>query len=129
MDLFCQKDLFLTASPFTDTSYRSVETTDRIHEWRDRAECRGLENAMFFPLSDDPAATSPAKKVCATCPVQDECLSFALETGQPAGIWGGLTTTERRRLLVRLYKQGWSRTQLPGPSQLGTMQKWKPEAS
>jgi len=100
-------------------------------EWRDRAECWGLDNAMFFPLSDDRAATGPAKKVCAVCPVQDECLSFALETGQPAGVWGGLTTTERRRLLLRLYKHGWSRGHLPSPAQLGSIkqQAWEPEAS
>ena len=109
------------------------ETIDRIdqNEWRERAECRGLDNAMFFPVSDDPAATRHAKKVCAICPVQDDCLWFALETGQPAGIWGGLATTERRRLLLRLYKQGWSRSRLPSPSQLGRMQQqtWEPEAS
>jgi WhiB family redox-sensing transcriptional regulator len=110
---------------------RALEAMEGVdeYEWRDRAECRGLDNAMFFPLSDDPSATRPAKRVCAVCPVQDECLSFALETGQPAGVWGGLSTAERRRLLLRLYKQGWSRSQLPSPAQLGSMQTWEPEAS
>lgn len=108
----------------------AIEGVDE-NEWRNRAECRGLDNAMFFPLSDDPSATRPAKKVCSTCPVQDDCLSFALETGQPAGIWGGLAPSERRRLLLRLYKQGWSRSQLPSAAQLGRMQQqtWEPEAS
>jgi WhiB family transcriptional regulator, redox-sensing transcriptional regulator len=105
----------LIASPITQAPFRGFETADGTdeYEWREFAECRGLDNAMFFPVSDDPAATVNAKQVCTTCPVQDQCLSFALETGQPAGIWGGLTTTERRRLLLRLYKQGWSRSR-PG---------------
>jgi WhiB family redox-sensing transcriptional regulator len=123
----------LIASSITDPPFRALEAMEGVdeYEWRDRAECRGLDNAMFFPLSDDSAATRPAKRVCATCPVQDACLSFALETGQPAGIWGGLSTTERRRLLLRLYKQGWSRSQLPSPAQLGKLQRqtWEPEAS
>ena len=110
-----------------------LETADGLddYKWRERAECRGLDNAVFFPLSDDPAATRHAKRICTTCPVQDECLSFALETGQLAGIWGGLTTTERRRLLLRLYKQGWSRSRLPSPAQLGSLQHqtWEPEAA
>lgn len=123
----------MIASSITHPPFRALEAIDGVdqYEWRDRAECRGLDNAMFFPLSDEPAAARSAKKVCATCPVQDECLSFALETGQPAGVWGGLATTERRRLLLRLYKQGWSRSQLPSPTQLGSMQQqaWEPEAS
>lgn len=123
----------MIASSITHPPIHALASIDGVdeYEWRDRAECRGLDNAMFFPLSDDPAATEPAKKVCATCRVQDECLSFALGTGQPAGVWGGLATSERRRLLLRLYKQGWSRNQLPGPAQLGRIQQpaWEPEAS
>lgn len=122
----------MTASPITQVRLLGLEAPDADeHVWRDRAECRGLDNAMFFPVSDDPAVTKQAKLICTTCPVQDECLSFALETGQPAGIWGGRTTTERRRLLLRLYKQGWSRSRLPSPAQLGSMhqQTWEPEAS
>jgi len=109
-------------SQSTDTRFRAFETTD-TYQWRDRAQCRGLEHSMFFSMSDDPNATRPAKQVCAQCPVQSECLSFALETGQPAGVWGGLTTSERRRLLLRLYKQGWSRSHLPSASRLGQLRQ------
>jgi len=35
-----------------------------------------------------------AKKICATCPVREECLEFGLT--EPIGIWGGLTPKERR---------------------------------
>jgi WhiB family redox-sensing transcriptional regulator len=36
--------------------------------------------------------------VCATCPVADICLSWAIETNQTEGIWGGHTPKERRKI-------------------------------
>lgn len=40
-------------------------------------------------------AAAKAKALCAVCPVQQECLDFALDTGQRFGIWGGLTARQR----------------------------------
>lgn len=67
--------------------------------WREDAACRGVDTDVFFPVTDEEAA--PAKAICATCPVREECLEFALETRQEEGVWGGLTETERRRLRRR----------------------------
>jgi len=39
-----------------------------------------------------------AKLICRGCLVRSTCLSWALASGQEAGIWGGLTEDERRRL-------------------------------
>jgi len=41
-----------------------------------------------------------AKTICGACPVQPECLDFALKTRQEFGIWGG-TTEDERRMLAR----------------------------
>lgn len=30
-----------------------------------------------------------AKELCADCPIRRECLSAALERGEPHGVWGG----------------------------------------
>ena len=30
-----------------------------------------------------------AKELCAACPVREECLSAALQRGEPHGVWGG----------------------------------------
>jgi WhiB family redox-sensing transcriptional regulator len=79
-----------------------------IHDtWHLKAACRGPESALFFPPSwserrderDDREAR--AKAICAQCGVRQECLDFALRVREPHGIWGGLTESERRRLLPR----------------------------
>jgi WhiB family redox-sensing transcriptional regulator len=67
--------------------------------WREDAACRGADLDLFFPVSDDDAG--PAKSICATCPVRDDCLEWSLATRQEDGIFGGLTPTERRRLRRR----------------------------
>ena len=36
--------------------------------------------------------------MCRSCPVVEECLAYALETNQEAGVWGGTSEEERRRL-------------------------------
>lgn len=71
--------------------------------WRDQAACRGLDTDVFFPVTDEEAAEAQA--VCAVCPVREECLEYALVTGQEDGVWGGLTETERRRLRRRRREQ------------------------
>jgi WhiB family redox-sensing transcriptional regulator len=44
-----------------------------------------------------------AKLVCLECDVRDECLEWAMATGQDAGVWGGLSEEERRRV-----RKGWA---------------------
>ena len=70
-------------------------------EWRDRAACRDTSPELFFPIGTTGVALDQidaAKRVCGQCPVASECLEFALATNQEAGVWGGLTEEERRRL-------------------------------
>ena len=70
-----------------------------IVEWRDLAACSGYDPELFFPAGETgPAAAQirQAKRVCAGCEVADDCLTYAIETNQVAGIWGGLTEDERR---------------------------------
>jgi WhiB family redox-sensing transcriptional regulator len=72
-----------------------------MSEWRERAACRDVDPELFLPIGHGPAAEAQiaeAKAVCARCPVVQECLAWALETGQDAGVWGGLTEDERREL-------------------------------
>lgn len=59
------------------------------------AACRGLDPDLFFP--ERGASLAPAKAVCATCPVTEACLEYALEHHEP-GVWGGTGDIERRRI-------------------------------
>lgn len=72
--------------------------------WRDLAACRDSEPNLFFPVGATGTAidyTDAAKQICAICTVSEECLQYALETNQEAGIWGGHAEDERRRLRKR----------------------------
>jgi WhiB family transcriptional regulator, redox-sensing transcriptional regulator len=65
--------------------------------WMLRGACRSEEPELFFPISAAGPAlaqVSSAKAVCGRCPVQPDCLSYALIT-RPDGIWGGTTREER----------------------------------
>ena len=55
--------------------------------WMDDAVCAQVGTEMFFPIPG--GSTAAAKAVCGTCEVRQECLAFALRTGQRYGIWGG----------------------------------------
>jgi WhiB family transcriptional regulator, redox-sensing transcriptional regulator len=69
-------------------------------DWRRRAACTGMDLEAFFPKRG--AATSlklrAARQACQTCPVRTDCLDWALGQEVMAGIWGGTTERERRRL-------------------------------
>jgi WhiB family transcriptional regulator, redox-sensing transcriptional regulator len=76
-------------------------------EWWNLAACRNAEPELFFPISATSAslpAVERAKAVCASCPVQSQCLRYALRHRQEQGIWGGMTEDERRLLSRRLAR-------------------------
>lgn len=70
-------------------------------DWRADGMCLDADPELFFPVGrGGPAAAQAreAKKVCDGCAVRETCLLWALETGQDAGVWGGLDEDERRAL-------------------------------
>lgn len=78
-------------------------------DWQLYAQCclDDIDPEIFFEgdISDNSsnkkrkyAAKEAAKEVCAECIVRQECLTRALQTHEPNGVWGGMTTLERRRL-------------------------------
>lgn len=73
-------------------------TKEVAADWRVQAACVGFQSLFFANGDLDDKATRRAKEICDVCPVSTECLEFALETNQRAGIWGGTTEDERRSL-------------------------------
>jgi WhiB family redox-sensing transcriptional regulator len=77
------------------------------NDWRNDAACRGLDPDLFFSPDtfenkqerDDREVA--AKAVCASCPVREPCLDYAIRAGERYGIWGGLNELERRAYVRR----------------------------
>ena len=85
---------------------RRHDETDEL-EWQLAAACRGEAASSFYPPPHFErkdvrvSRERVAKSICALCPVRQACLSFALRTAEPHGIWGGLNELERRQLAER----------------------------
>lgn len=73
----------------TDPSPYDVGQFPRPPAWTDNAACAGQDPELFF--SDrDLSLNAAAKRVCAICPVQTECLRDALATEEQYGVRGGV---------------------------------------
>jgi WhiB family transcriptional regulator, redox-sensing transcriptional regulator len=69
--------------------------------WRDLAACLEVVSADYDPFFADSAELqAEAIAICATCLVRDDCLTFAVRTGQQYGIWGGQPQQIIRRLIA-----------------------------
>ena len=69
--------------------------------WRDQAACLEVVSADYDPFfADAKDLQAEAIAICATCPVRDACLTFAVRTGQQYGIWGGQPQQIIRRLIA-----------------------------
>jgi WhiB family redox-sensing transcriptional regulator len=78
---------------------RSVSAHGR-GSWQPLAACAPSQISLFFVPDDVPAADrrrreNAAKLICASCPVREDCLRYAIDAGERHGIWGGKTATER----------------------------------
>jgi WhiB family redox-sensing transcriptional regulator len=63
------------------------------------AACATADPELFFPRERRDPQIPAAKRVCARCPVKDECLQYSLSAQEEFGIWGGLDEWERHELL------------------------------
>jgi WhiB family redox-sensing transcriptional regulator len=72
--------------------------------WREDAACQSVDPDVFFPIGAGGLTlvqVDQAKAVCRRCDVVEQCLRWALRTGQADGIWGGTTESERRAVRAR----------------------------
>lgn len=67
-------------------------------EWMERAACHDIGDMFYVEAHEESSLALAAKRVCASCPVRVECLSYALQHKERYGIWGGMTATERQRM-------------------------------
>ena len=81
---------------------------DDVPGWQLLGACGSEDPELFFPLGNTGPAqlqVEDAKAVCRRCMVADQCLRWALESGQDAGVWGGMSEEERRSLKRREARQ------------------------
>lgn len=76
------------------------------HEWKSHAECAKPDRPLMFPHEADEVGVMQAKATCAVCPVVAECLEAAHRGGEHFGVWGGLTSEERRAARRREHRKG-----------------------
>lgn len=93
LNLFKETNMSILAS--------SLALGSADYTWRFAATCRDTDPELFFPVGTTGQALlqiAKAKSVCCECPVNVDCLEFALETNQDTGIWGGTSEEERRQI-------------------------------
>jgi WhiB family redox-sensing transcriptional regulator len=78
-----------------------------LQPWEAKAACRSEPLETFFGqergfgvrgASRSREQTRQAKAICSSCPVLSECRTWALESGIPYGVIGGLGEQERYRI-------------------------------
>jgi WhiB family redox-sensing transcriptional regulator len=67
--------------------------------WMLEGLCRQADGDAWFPEKGQHA--NEAVAVCQACPVQAECLQYALDHDERYGLWGGLTPPQRAQLRPR----------------------------
>ena len=70
-------------------------------EW-DEAECRGVYTELFYRVEEERNQNAyqyinAVRSICGRCPIQRDCLSYAFGN-EDFGVWGGLTSLERRSM-------------------------------
>ena len=108
----CKCTLCVAAKTEMNRRYRkSLQGADFRPEaiqkgWEQEGSCRTFPTEIFYPEDEEsPRQSAKAKAICASCPVQTSCLEHSLLKREKDGIWGGLTTKERTRLVRQRRRQ------------------------
>ena len=65
-------------------------------DWRADANCATTSPEIFFP--EKGGSSYAARRVCANCTVQTQCLAYALANEPEFGWYAGLSPADRRTL-------------------------------
>lgn len=79
--------------------------------WQRLAKCANDDPDAMFVTGD---AQTLAKETCFSCPVRLDCLADAMDHREEFGVWGGMTESERRRLLRDYPGMKWRELILAG---------------
>lgn len=82
--------------PTPDNPFVIPLSNARTHDWRDDALCAESDPEIFF--HSETVHNEAAKDVCGSCDVREQCLEWAMDNDEDAGVWGGLDRKERQAL-------------------------------
>ena len=74
-------------------------------DWRALGACSRTDPDLWFAVGA--MEHKQAKRICRECPVQGQCLAYAMDAPVDHGIWGGLTERERRRFRRQAGAKDW----------------------
>lgn len=110
----------IEAPPAPQGGTRLAERIEPPHTdaWRDQAACKGKPTTWWFPEPNNwfgPHAVI-ARRICSTCPVQQQCGEHAL-AGSEHGIWGHRSHRERKieATAARAVEREQARKPVPPP--------------
>lgn len=83
-------DILDLGDPNQDITYED-------QDWRKQAACRDMDTNLFFPERAQ-LVPKEVKAICASCPVQQDCLDYAIRMSILFGFWGGKNVRQRRRI-------------------------------
>lgn len=63
-----------------------------------QAACRDRPDLTWYPKDEDGPQARAAVNVCCGCPHVAACAAWAIANPSVEGVWGGLTTSQRRTL-------------------------------
>lgn len=70
-------------------------------DWKLKAACRGKPLNMFYPYSGSVAEQEVVRFCHDACKVREWCLIWALYIPEEYGVWGGMTSDDRKKLRKR----------------------------
>lgn len=71
-------------------------TLDQARPVTDDIPCRTHDSELWYSKAE--ARIERAKYLCQSCPVQQACLSAAMDMNERHGVWGGTDPHQRRAL-------------------------------
>lgn len=85
-------------------------------DWMQNAVCAGMDPRVFYAQSrHSREMVNVARQICGGCPVATECATYAIQTGERWGVWGGMSQQELRRKRRRFTSSAKTHTTAPKP--------------
>ena len=99
-------------SAIFSTTITAPKGSSNYVAWMERAACAGWDfkknGDPFFPTGTSTSAAMDAFKICAACPVKEECFEHSMEDSDSRkhGVYAGATPHERSEISRKRKKAG-----------------------